>query len=203
MANPKLKLENISMRISSETKEYFEDLFQESGSSSKGEFLKVLMDKYSTPEESLENKKTKPETVEVEKIVEVEKVVEVEKKLDENEIIIRLNDLQRLILEILTTKIGCRRKSNEMIENVNNGIDNTFWGNKIYSGAYKGLFMSYNCEDSPEKIKEDMGAELVNNLMMVISSGGFTHLGIDANYINRIRQQIESEYADQFETDSH
>jgi hypothetical protein len=201
MPSPRLKIENISMRISSETKEYFEELFQESGASSKGEFLKVLMDRYSIPEEEViipRDNKNKPETIEVEKIVEVEKVVEVERPLKENEIVINLNKLQFTMLEWLTTKNQCRKSMNADIENINNGVDKTFWGNKMYSGRYKDLFINYTCEDSPEKVKEDIGAHLVNVFMVMIAKGYYEPVGVNADYIHRLRKDIESNDISEF-----
>jgi len=185
MKDTNIKLVNVSMRLSGETKEYFEELFQESGSSSKGEFIKTLLDEYTRAEAEPTIIKSEPEII--------EKIVEVEKVLQENEIVINLNKLQFAIIEYLATKSQCRKVENGLIENINNGIDKTFWGNNIFSGDYNGLFTNYTCEDSPEKIKEDMGSHLINSLMALIAKGYYENIGINAKYIKKIKRILESE----------
>ena len=196
MKNIPMSLVNVSMRLSGETKEYFEELFQESGSSSKGEFIKDLLDKYTMPEPKPQPR-PEPEIiekiVEVEKPVEVERIVEVERSIQENEIVIKLNKLQSYLIEVLTTKTQCRKEANADFDNINNGVDKSFWGNKIFSGDYSGLFNNYTCEDTPEKTKEDMGAYLVNTFMMVVAKGYFEAIGVNADYIKQLRNHIEKE----------
>jgi len=157
MANIK-KMENLCIRVSAETRVVFDELFQETGSNSKGEFLAYLLEHFSEEPKQPEPQK---ETVEV----------QVERPLAENEILVKLNKVQQEVLKNLVGSSNERKDSNKTIDRIDQGLDQSYWGDDLFSGDFKGVLNKYTCEDTPEKMKEDMGQFLANFLMLMLIRG--------------------------------
>ncbi len=110
---------NINIRMSPETKEYFDASFEASGANSKGEFIFNLLEHYNNPQKSpaIEKIVEVEKPVNVEKIVEVERVVEVEKGLESNQVLLTLTDSQLFALrETILSFTDFAERQNKIID---------------------------------------------------------------------------------------
>ena len=82
----------IQAAVRPEIKNTFEDVYVESGANSKGEFIKQLLDRFTSPENVIEKE------VEVVKEMEVVKEVPVPISLGENQLLVNLSPIQRKLL---------------------------------------------------------------------------------------------------------
>jgi len=87
-----MQYEHIQARVNVEIKARFEEIFIESGSNSKGEFVAKLLDRYMEPEKVVEK------LIEIEKEVEKLVVREVPARLKDNEILVTLSPIQQKLL---------------------------------------------------------------------------------------------------------
>lgn len=171
--------ENITVAVKKETKEIFEDLYNESGANSKGEFINMLIQQFIEPETVTEKVKVKtgfedlynelgistkeefinllkqrltaPEPV-AEKIIEkiISEPVPIE--LKENEILISLNQVQL-----------------EMLKKLAEGERTVKFYNYIFNQSrnketFKGLLL-------PEMLEQDSVSEKMGKILLIVSFG--------------------------------
>ena len=142
---------NTNIRMSQSTKELFDQIFEESGSNSKGEFIALLLDRYDNPPagKTIEKNVEVEKPVEVEKVVEVEKLVEVEKQLQANQLILSLSDAELFALrETLLSFNDFAERQNKVIDSF--GRKSWIGSTRHYSPEIDQLWRHF------EPIGEDM-----------------------------------------------
>ena len=60
----------------------------------------------------------------------------------------------------------------DVVDKIDNAKDNSFFGNDLYSGAYKGMFSAMDLDfEEEDSINENMGIALINHFMSSIIFG--------------------------------
>ena len=163
----------ISIRVTSEVKELFEETFQASGSNSKGDFLKSLLDLYFDSQEEKQPAQAKAQ--EPAQPQTIEKIIEKERELAENEILLSLNPAQLFALK--ETILGNPKfitAWNEEIEKMKNGNSPfLYFGNLCNTefGCIWNEFQELKSDDDLETLKQNIAAELLNSYMVRIIEG--------------------------------
>ncbi len=135
---------NTSIRMSQDTKDFFDSLFNESGANSKGEFMAILLDRFENPP------KSKP----TEKIIEVEKLVEVEKDLEANQLLLTLSDAELFALrETVLSFSDFAERQNKIIDSFAPEHDSFFAERHLHSPEIHQLWRRF------EPISETMTDE--------------------------------------------
>lgn len=169
---------NTNIRMSQDTKDFFDALFNESGANSKGEFVAILLDRFENPPKSKPTEKIveveKP--VEVVKTVEVEKLVEVEKQLQANQLLLTLSDPELFALrETVLSFSDFAERQNKMIDSLS-PENKPFIGRRVmYSPEIFALWVrnqpiseKMNEAEIDETSRFNMGAFLRNMFLLAL-----------------------------------
>lgn len=150
---------NTNIRMSQSTRELFDQIFEESGSNSKGEFIALLLDRYDNPPtgKTIEKIVEVEKPVEVEKVVEVEKLVEVEKQLQANQLILSLSDAELFALrETILSFNDFAERQNKVIDSF--APENKTWmdSRDMYNPEIYQMWRRFEpiCEDMTDQERE-------------------------------------------------
>lgn len=147
---------NTNIRMSQDTKDFFDALFNESGTNSKGEFIATLLDRYENPpvRKQVEKIVEIEKPVEVVKTVEVEKLVEVEKQLQPNQLLLTLSDAELFALrETVLSFSDFAERQNKIIDSLSPEHDSIFAERHLHSPEIHQLWRRF------EPISENMTDE--------------------------------------------
>jgi len=161
----------LSIRVSNEVKDMFEDSFRISGSSSKGEFLSNIIDAYNA---SLDD--PTPTAVLTPAQTQItEKVIEKERELKENEILLSLNPAQFFTLkETVLANPKFVTVWNEHIKKMKDGDSPFLYFGNLCDKDYGCIWNEFKELESNEDLttlKSNMAAELINSYMVRIIEG--------------------------------
>lgn len=169
---------NTSIRMSQDTKDFFDALFNESGANSKGEFMAILLDRYENPPKSKPTEKIieveKP--VEVVKTVEVEKLVEVEKVLEANQLLLTLSDAELFALrETVLSFSDFAERQNKVIDLFSPENKSWFGDGRLYNPEIHQMWRRFEpisesmTDDEREKvIKLNIPSCLFNSFLFLM-----------------------------------
>ena len=163
---------NTNIRMTQDTKELFDTLFEESGANSKGEFVSMLLDRYENP--PIENPIEK--IIEVEKPIEVEKLVEVEKQLQANQLLLTLSDAELFALrETVLSFSDFAERQNKLIDLLLPENKPFIGGRVMYSPEIFALWVrnrpiskKMNETEIDKTIRFNMGAFLRNMFLLAL-----------------------------------
>lgn len=190
----------LTVRVSSEIKENFESAFEESGFSSKGDFLNKLLSAYY---ESLEPQKPSDPAAPAVKQEVVEKIVEVEKErsLQENEILLSLNPAQLFVLrENFMRNPSLAAGWNSEIEKFKSGKAPFLYFGNLCNAEYGCIWNEFVDMQSPEDqeaLKRNMAAELLNYYMVQIVEGNIPHSVITPRILKDFIRDQKAKQTDQ------
>jgi len=191
-----LKTEALSIRVPTEAKEKFLELYDQSTVGSKSKFFQKLMDKYNekSKEPIIEDIEQLPlpheEKIEdnvIEDLTEVNEPIleDIEDPVIENlseekseiesediEVTLKLTPVQAFALRETILNEGFAQEVNRVVFKVDNAKDTSFFGNSLYSGDYKGIFSPMDLDnENVESINENMGIALINHFISSIVFG--------------------------------
>ena len=192
---------NTSIRMSQDSKDRFDLLFDASGANSKGEFVARLLDRYENPaaQEPIEK------IVEVEKPVEVEKIIQVEKSLEVNQLLLTLTENELFALrETVLSSSDFAERQNELIDSLAPENLPFFYFGNLYDLEFQELWKrnivvtsKMSDEDREEAIKHNMAAFLINNFFLNLLSEKITVSlvtpGVMKEFIAKRQKQGEAE----------
>ena len=160
----------IQAAVRPEIKNTFEDVYVESGANSKGEFIKQLLDRFTSPENVIEKE------VEVVKEMEVVKEVPVPIELGENQLLLTLSLIQRKLLMLASEDTDTYKQqqryavSESYLEKFGEVFSPLVEGeNKKNMGKILINVFSYNLLENPELVPEISNRD-VRNLNQVIQA---------------------------------
>ena len=218
-----VKTETLSLRIPADLKTEFLEIFNQSDVKTKPELFKELLKKYKEPvpgeveevqetdippsagrEEITETKDEHPAETEEEVSKETqeempgeitEKIVEESREPAELEISVKLNPIQVFAIRETILNEGFKETVNKLIDKVDNAKDTSFFGNSLYSGAFKGVFTSMDLDETDEEsINKNMGIALVNQFMSgIVIGAGDMLTPVTRNMIKEFIREIEEE----------
>lgn len=180
----KSSLVNTSIRMNPDTKQYFEQSFEASGTNSKGEFIAMLLDVHNNGEPGLE-----PRTI--------EKIVHVEKIPGNDELILKLSPAQMFALRETVLQARFAESQNEVIESLQRENRPYLYFGNLFEPEFQTLWMKnkvFTKEMSPSEkeavIRFNMVAFLVNMFLTQIIEGKMSESAVTAETLKMyIRRQ--------------
>jgi len=175
------KKETLSLRLQTETKTKFQELFENSNLSTKTELFQKMLDNFEKEEEikPLENKTVEdpkikdPEEENNETIIN-EETDNDETSVDVKELKLFVNPVQLFALQETVMNEGFIEEVNKVIDRVNEGNDTSFFGNSLFSGDFNGIFSKMKEEsENEEDLNENIGVMLVNHFISSIVFGPY------------------------------
>lgn len=171
---PKNTIASLTIRTASDIIDWFRQSFDGSGTSSQGEFLSKLLEKWNAQDNNA-GPQIKTETIEV------------EKQLQENELLINLSLAQMFALR--GTVLGnpeFAQKQNEIIDRLK-GNKPFLYSGELFSAEFKNIWIrnivltkAMTDEQKEAAIKFNMAAFLVNMFMVHLIEGNIDVSTIDA-----------------------
>ena len=165
----------LSIRVSNEVKESFEDALRISGVSSKGELQELLLASYfASLDDPTPTNVAAPAQTQIN-----EKVIETERELKENEILLSLNPAQLFTLrETILRNPKIISGWNESILKMKNGDSPFLYFGNLCDKDFGCIWNEFKDAESDEDIttlKSNMAAELINSYMAKIIEGEIEH----------------------------
>lgn len=166
---------SINQRVSAEDKDYYDQSFEGSGASSRGEFLVKLLDRYHEPLEPVR--------------VEVEKLVEVERNHQHNEISLILSPAQMFALRntVLSTS-DFAQEQNKVIDNLARGNRPFMYFGSLFEPEFQSLWIRNKVvtDKTPGEEKEavtkfNMSAFLLNMFFTNLIEGRISETMVTAD----------------------
>ena len=174
---------NTNLRMSQDTKEYFDQLFDGSGASSKGEFITMLLDRYNSPQEP----------------ITIEKVVEVERRHEYNEIAVKLSPAQLFALRNTVLSMSdFAQKQNEVIDSLASFNKPFLYFGSLFEPEFQSLWVrnrvitnQMTTEEKESVIKFNMSAFLINMFLTNLIEGRISETLVTAETLKSfIAKQI-------------
>jgi hypothetical protein len=168
-----IKQVNTSIRMSADTKAYFDESFEASGANSKGEFITMMLERYNNPGDP----------------VTVEKIVEVEKRTEQNEIFINLSPAQLFALRnTVLSGSDFAQKQNDIIDWYASKDNKPFlYPGSLFEPEFQSLWVKNKIitnqmtgEEKEAVIKFNMAAFLLNVFLMTLIKGEMPESLVDA-----------------------
>ena len=104
----------------------------------------------------------------------IENIQEKENKIEPEdiEITIKLNPVQAFALRETILNEGFAQEVNRIVFKVDNANDTTFFGSRLFSGDYKGVFLEMDLDmENDESINNNMVIALINHFIASIVIG--------------------------------
>lgn len=205
----------ISAKVSEETAQNFEQLFRESGATSRDEFFKDLFSSHSKksvskvkdeksnpgkidPLQTLMDQKPPAQAPEPE-VIEVEKLVEVERKMENNEILLKLHPGQMFILkEIILSKSDFAEKENEMIDKIIQGKKPFLYFGNLFNPEFIPLWQKsrplsneMNENEMAEAIKANIASFVLNIFTSMFINGQIDYSGINSENLSAFMKDFQ------------
>lgn len=168
--------ETLAIRVPIEVKKQFLELYDSSSTGSKSELFKTLMDNFKEPTDKRETKAIENPFPHQENLINADSTEITEENLEPafEEITIKLNPVQAFAVRETILLPYFAEETNKLVNKIDNGIDNSFFGNQLYSGDFKGIFTELDIEaQGEEAIKKNMAAALINHFISSIVFGPY------------------------------
>lgn len=150
--------EVISLRVNPEDKQAFEELTRKIPVENKSELFLEMLKAYKEKTD-LNRKPETPEPIQAEENTETEET-------KEQQFVVSLNPIQYFAISETLMKPGFIEETNKTVEKVDNGIDDSFFGNDLYSGLFAGVFKKMEANQNEIKsMSKNIDAVLVNLFM--------------------------------------
>lgn len=152
--------EVLSLRVSPEMKKAFEELSKLSFNNSKPDAFEAIFASFLTSQFSKETKTQVPAeetTLKNEATQEKEPIEEFK---------IGLNPVQMFAIQETILKPGFIDEMNKLVDKIDNGIDDSFFGNDVYSGIFANVFNKMETDNNDPVNKQKNIAAILINLFM-------------------------------------